>query len=304
MKKNWLQAVTLCLCIILLIITIGQSLRLNEYQRQLDDKIDNLSGSFNNEIQNISSNIERELEKSNQVISEYTLEPTGIDNENRALLANVSVTLKEWYENTEMTLLPTVGENHISIPMTTDGNGTFTGQLSLSLENNYEIFLDALIAGGGLNKQEKLGGWSDISMLLPLQIRGGGWSGPEYRNGMLSSQYHITIEGQNGKTPFIQNPEFLIYKNNVLIQTLTAVIDPNSTASNAVCYTVDTQDNIWSIECDVSNVIDIRFRCVDEYGLGYDFLFKTWVVNEEITENQAISEAQSSESNLTMYWLE
>jgi len=304
MKKNWMQVVTLCLCGILLAVTFVQGKQLNEIQRQMDNRMDNLRDSVEREIRNISNDIERELEEADKVVAEYALEPQGIDKETRSLQATAAVTLKEWYDDTEIVLLAKVGGNELSLPMESAGNGSYASRISLPLEGNNEVFLDALVTGGGLTKKESLGGWGDISMLLPLQNSGGGWGGPEYRDGVMSSQFHITIRGENGTPAPVQNPQFLTFKNGELVQTQKAIEDPYSGASDGRCYTVDTENYEWSVQCDIGDVIEVRFRCEDEFGLGYDFLFQTWVAEGETAENQASAGGQSGSALLELYWPE
>ena len=304
MKKNWMQIVTLCLCGVLLVVTIAQGKQLSEFQRKMENQMDHLRSDVEHEIQYISNDIERELEEANRVVAEYALEPKGIDKETRSLQAEASVTLKEWYEDTQIVLLTRVGDEELSLPTTADGNGTFSSQLSLPLEGNHEVFLDALVTGGGLTKKESLGGWGEISMMLPLRNSGGGWSGPEYREGVMSSNFDITLEGQNGAPSPVRSPQFLTYKNGELVQTQNAIEDPYSSASNGRCYTVDTEDGRWSVACDVGDVIEIRFRCEDEFGLGYDFLFQTWVAEGETADNYASAGAQTGSDLLELYWPE
>lgn len=141
-------------------------------------------------------------------------------------------------------------------------------------------------------------------MLLPLQNGGGGWSGPEYRDGVLSSQFNISLRGQNGMPGPIREPRFQIYKNGKLAQTLAAVIDPYAGASDGVCYTVDTEDYNWSLECDEGDTIEIRFLCQDEYGLGYDFLFAVWTPEGETPENQGAAGALTGLGDLRLTWPE
>ena len=302
MKKNWMQIITLCLCGVLLVVTIAQGRQLSEFQRKMENQMDHLRSDVEHEIQYISNDIERELEEANRVVAEYALEPKGIDKENRSLQAEASVTLKEWYEDTQIVLLARVGNEELSLPTTADGNGTFSSQLSLPLEGNYEVFLDALVTGGGLTKKETLSAWGEISMMLPLRNSGGGWSGPEYREGVMSSQFNITIEGQDAVPGPIQNPQFLTYKNGELVLTQDAVEDPYTSGTNAVCYTVDTENYDWSVACEVGDVIEVRFRCEDEFGLGYDFLFQTWVAEGETANNQASAGGQDGSVPLELYW--
>lgn len=304
MKKNWMQILTLCLCGILLVVTIAQGMQLSEFQRKMENQMNHLRSDVEHEIQYISNDIERELEEANRVVAEYALEPKGIDKETRSLQAEASVTLKEWYEDTQIVLLARVGDEELSLPTTTDGNGTFSSQLSLPLEGNYEVFLDALVTGGGLTKKETLSAWGEIAMMLPLRNSGGGWSGPEYCEGVMSSQFNITIEGQNAVPGPIQNPKFLTYKNGELVLTQDAVEDPYTSGTNAVCYTVDTENYDWSVECDMGDVIEVRFRCEDEFGLGYDFLFQSWVAEGDLAESPAGAGMQNGSSQVTLYWPE
>ena len=304
MKKNWMQIVTLCLCGVLLVVTIAQGKQLSELQRKMENQMEHLRSDVEHEIQYISNNIERELEEANRVVAEYALEPKGIDKETRSLQAEASVTLKEWYDDTQVVLLATIGDEEISMPASTDGNGSFSSQLSLPLEGNYEVFLDALMTSGGLTKKETLSAWGEISMMLPLRNSGGGWSGPEYGGGIMSSQFHITLEGENDKPAPVENPQFLTYRNGELVQTQNAIEDPYSSTSNGRCYTVDTENYEWSVECEVGDVIDIRFRCEDEYGLGYDFLFQSWVAEGDLAESPVGSGVQGGSSQVTLYWPE
>ena len=306
MKKNWMQMVTLCLCAVLLGVTVEQSLQISTLQRRMEHDMSDLRNEVSHEISNISNRIERELEEANRVVTEHTLEPKGIDKKTHSLQAEVSVTLKEWHEDTKIVLLAKVGEEERSLPMTTDGNGTYFGALSLPLEGDAGVYLDALVTSGGLTKKETLSVGSEISMLLPLRYGGGGWSGPEYGGGVMSSQFDIVIEGQNGKPKpnSIRDPQFLTYRNGELVQTQNAVEDPHSVAGNGFCYTVDTENNEWFVECATGDVIELRFRCEDEYGLGYDFLFQTWNADGDFAEHPSISGVYGSSTPLILYWPE
>ena len=304
MKKNWTQIATLCLCAVLLVVTIVQGNKLNELQQSMETQMRNLRSDVEREIQNISSNIERELEEANRLVAKYALEPNGIDPDARSLKAVAAVTLKEWHEDTEVLLVGKIGDEELFLTMTNDGNGEYSCPLLLPIGEKGEIFLDVTISSGGLTKKESLGGWGDMTMLLPLRNGGGGWSGPEYREGIMSSQFNITIDGQDGPPAPVANPQFLTYKNGELVQTQNAIVDPYSGSSNGICYTVDTEDMNWSVECAVGDKIEIRFRCEDEYGLGYDFLFANWVAEGETAENQASAGGANGGALLELYWPE
>lgn len=303
MKTNWTQIITLCLCVFLLIVTIIQGNKLREFQQKTENQLNNLRNDVEREIQNIPNDIKYELEASNRLIAEYALEPNGIDPATHSLQAVASITLKEWYEDTDILLLGKVGEDEISFSMTPGGNGTYSANVLLPVNENNAVSLDALISGGGLTQKESIGKWDDLSLLLPLRNNGSGWNGPEYRNGVMSSRFQISIETLNGDPSSIRNPQFLTFRNGELVQTQNAIKDPNSSSSaNASYFTVNTADMIWSIECSVGDEIEIRFRCEDEYGLGYDFLFNTWVAEEETPDNQGSAGGSSGGVPLKLYW--
>ena len=162
-------------------------------------------------------------------------------------------------------------------------------------------------------------------MLLPLQNSGGGWSGPEYQDGVLRSQFSVSIRGfeggmlkvyedQDGPAS-VQNPEFHIYKNGELEQTLAAIagsqedniriaagLEPEVSAeSSEITYSVGDE---WSIECEIGDLIDIHFVCRDEYGLGYDFFFQSWKAESENSDNYGAGGATSgySSESLRLFW--
>ena len=52
------------------------------------------------------------------------------------------------------------------------------------------------------------------------------------------------------------------------------------------------------------DVIEIRFLCQDEFGLGYDWLFANWTPEGEIPENQAAAGVVSGLGDLKLTWPE
>lgn len=325
MKNNWIQYLSIALCAVMLIIVIVQGKKLDEYQSQVSNQVEALRRSVNDDMQNIRYYVDNQLENADKLVSSYEIMPSGIDKDNHFLKAEVSVLLKEWYEDTEVELIAMIGQQNITIDMNGDGTGNFRGQISFPVEGNNEVFLSTQISGGGLTKKEELGGWSDFSMLLPLQSSGGGWSGPEYRDGVMSSQFSVSIRGfangmlkvyddQDGPAS-VQNPEFHIYKNGELEQTLPAIagsqednlriaagLEPEVRAERSeITYSVGDG---WCIECENGDVIDIHFVCYDEHGLGYDFFFQSWKVETETSDNYGAGGASSGYSSeaLRLFW--
>lgn len=304
MKKNGLQIVSLLLSVVLLVLLFKQNQTIEELRYSLQS-VENRMYDLEDDVRGISSDVTRAMEEAANPILDWEVQPAGIDTENQSLLANVVLELKTWQEDTTVNLETVVGaEQHILV-LPTDSAGVCSGVMQVPVNEQCEIRLSSVINSGGESQRVDLGGWENISMLLPLRANGGGWSGPVYQDGVLSSQFHITIEGHGYQKPgLIREPEFQIYRNGELAQTFGAVIDPGAGASNAVCYTVDTEDYSWRLECEEGDDIEIRFLCQDEFGLGYDFLFGNWTVEGETPENQSEAGAMSGLGELKLTWPE
>ena len=306
MKNNIGQIITSGLCVVLLVMVVAQGKKIEELSQKLDNKVNNLRYELQNEISNVTNIVKNELEDLDRIILSKELKPTGIDKDKKQLLANAVINLKEWHADTEVILYTTIGTTEVPVEMTSDGNGIFSCNISLPCDIDAQnlVELEALISGGGLTKKESLGTWGDISMLLPLRTDGSGWSGPKYQNGIMSSQFHISMVGQNDVEGIVNNPEFWVYKNGELVQKIKA-IEYAEQFYGRKNYSVAAEYEHWNMECESGDNIDIRFRCEDTYGLGYDFLFANWVAVDETYDNtQSAGSSQGSDKPLELYWPE
>lgn len=297
MKKNLLQILTLCLCIALLVTVIVQGRRYEEYRGYMETRLENMYDHLISEIDSVSDEVRWELEEANQVVETYGIEPVGLDAETRSLAAVVSLELKQWHEDTEVRLLLTAGDELQDVYLSPRGNGAWSAIVNLPVEGECWIEAEALISGGGMTTGETLSGWGDVKMLLPLYDGGGSWSGPEYRDGNVYSEFAIRIVGPDDSPAAVQAPEFWVYRNGEQVQALEAV--PYTYGEGEYI-----PDRDWSLECDPGDVVEIHFRCVDEFGLGYDFPFLNWMIEEE---NDTISGGDVSYvggNGLTLFWPE
>ena len=308
MDKKWTSYLSLILCAVLLVIVLVQGAQLREYREQTDIQIRQLYQQLTSQynlINQLYDNVEDYVEEAMQVVTAYELQPSGVDAVNRTLKADFSVELREWHEDTQVTLLASVNGTQSALPMTGNGAGIFSVPLSLPLDSveNFLLQLSVTVTGGGLTRQEDLGGWSELSLLLPLRLRGGGWNKPTYLGGTMQSDFHVKISGQGHQPAPVYEPMFQVYQNGALVQTLNAVIDPTSSSSNGTNYTPDTENYCWSLPCDLGDVIEIHFLCQDEYGLGYDFLFQTWTA-QVTPENQTGAGGNTQAQTFTLFWPE
>ena len=283
MKQNTFQIISLCLCIALLAVCVFQGIQLKQTRQQLSWGLQELQNSLKNEINNISNRFEYALEESNRIVQESVIEPVDINVEEWTMLTYVSVTLKEWYDDTEVTLLAEREGESLVLPMSQDEDGRFSVNLSFSLDEVEFAGFYAQIRSNGKLTMEDLHLWTGYSQLLPLFSYGSGWTGPDYADGMVSSQFNINIEsqGRTGEKPTVIEPEFRVYKNGELVQTLEAVVDTQQSYEGVLAYTVNTPEHIWRLEMAQGDTFEIRFCCKDAYGIGYDFLF----MNGELDEN-------------------
>lgn len=304
MKKNWMQLLSLLLSVVLLVLLFKQNQTIKDLQSSLQN-VENRMYNLEDDVRGISGDVTRAMEEAANPILNWEVQPAGIDKENQRLLANVVLEMKTWQEDTVVHLETVVGADQHILALPVNSVGTCSGVMQFPVNEQCEVTLAAVVTSGGVTTREELGGWGDISMLLPLQSDGGGWSGPEYREGVLSSQFDISVTGWDYQQPGeIRDPKFQVYRNGEPVQTFGAVIDPSAGSSSGVCYTVDTEDHRWSLECDEGDVIEIRFLCQDEFGLGYDWLFANWTPEGEIPENQAAAGVVSGLGDLKLTWPE
>jgi len=305
MKQHWLSVVNLIITVILLVVVLYQGSQLREFRTQTGDSLNNLRLVVENEADSTLRAVEAKLAAADKQVASYGLTPKGVDAKARALLADVTVELKTWSGETAVTLLAAVAGETVTTPMEPGEGGLYTASVSLPLEEMTEILLDAEITTDGVTGRESLGGWSDSSMLLPIRYSGSGWEGPTYgEDGLLRSALSIHLEGQAGSTLEVRDPEFRVYRNGEQVQTLTAVGNTELPDGGYLDFT--TPGGNWSLACDPGDEIEIRFRCRDAYGLGYDFWFANWRVETEAEgpTDHPVQNVASTSSGLLLFWPE
>ncbi len=281
MNKNILQIITLCLCVVLLVVCIHQGIRMKEYKDQLDWELDNFRTQVSNEINNVCNRVEYALEESNRIVQESAIDPVDINIEEWTMMTYVSVTLKEWYDDTEVILLAEREGETLSLPMGKNEGGRFSVNLSFPLDNADFSAFYVQIRNQDRLTMEDLYLWVDYTQLLPLcSYGGGGWTGPDYADGVVSSDFYINLNSNDGTVPEVNEPEFHVYKNGELVEVLEAVLHPTASYETTLAFTVKSGGGVWRLEMEEGDFFEIRFCCQDAYGLGYDFLFMTGVLED------------------------
>ena len=280
MKKNWMQLLPLLVGVLLLVLLIRQSQTVTDLRRSLQSVEDQIH-ELKNEVQGISGDVTWAVEKAANPIQDWEVHPSGIDQEDQRLLADAVLKLKSWQEDTVVYLEAVVGPDKHITAMQVDDFGTCSGAMQFPVNEQCEVQLAAVITGGGESQRVDLGGWTDISMLLPLQFSGSSVGGPTYQEGTLSSNFDLVLANESGTT--VVDPVFRIYRNGSLEQEVEA--EPSQTmstgSSDDQVYAPVLPDQTLNVECVPEDQIEVRFSCTDGYGLGYDFPFLSWTISED-----------------------
>lgn len=267
-KRNGSQPLTLVLCAVL----IGMVWKQGEQVRQLEEQLDGISWRVD-DLQERAISLSRKVAESEKQISDHTLTPTGLDAGTRSLLAEASVTLKEWRADTQVTLVVTAGAETREFPMTQRSDGGFIASVAIPVEEREELqALSLVINNDGTIRREELGGWNDLTTLLPVQLVGYGGSKPVYRNGTLSqSSFSVDVNdiGQVGM------PVFRLYRNDELVWEERAKKADDQLECPA-----------WSIPYETRDKVEFTFACRDPYGLGYEFPLEFWSFDGETPLSQ------------------
>ncbi len=285
MKKNWFQILSLALNVVLLIALFVTRGELVNTQTILKSNLDGIAYRLSN-MDDRLTNLSAKQREQTENLSDFSLEPTGLDPESHTLQADMSITLRRWTADTEVALAVTRNGQTTELPMSGSG-GVFTAPVNLPVEDTGEVSFAAHITTGGQTSREEVTSYSDLAMLLPLQYTGGGYGGPEYRGGTLEFYYYdVSLVRKYGAE--IIDPVFQILKNGTAVQRLTPEL--------AELTEDDTRDVVdyvlkdWlRVECAEGDAVEIHLLCRDSFGLSYDFA----VYACEITRNGSVENISS-----------
>jgi hypothetical protein len=261
--------------VVLLVCVIGLWNKVETAEEQLNERIRGVETS----VGNISSTVRQELEQSASLLAEsYQLETTGLDPAARAVTAKVSVTLRQWREDTEVLLLVKQGETTEQVSMTPAGNGAFAAPLTLPTAREGMIELEIAATSGGTTTREYLDSWTDVSSLLPLCWSGWGNGKISYEEGMLTARrLDVDFSDQeSGDSIPAEDVAFRLYRNGALAVEEPGQLDESLLREN--WYTYDCDELTAAAE--PGDQLRLTVFCRDQYGLGYEFTMKCWNISE------------------------
>lgn len=303
MKKNWGIAAVLLLNIVLVV----QVNRLDKKVDVLEEKLaaqhrDTVDFLYNWEDR-VYESAQRALKDATKQAVDFAFEPVGIDKERRSLLADLSVTLREWSENTQVTMLVTLNGSVTEIPMTHEAAGVYTGELSLLVSENGDVKLAVQIENGESTIREELAHHRRVSDLLPISSGATGSSWEEYEDGALKLYYYsfLPYDGDSKVVPVLK-PTFRLYRNNELVLERNAVANEDYEDGNegmsGEWFFNDSEENVpTSIPCGEGDEVWLMFACTDSYGIHYEF-----PVNGDRIENGEVVELNTGVIEPILTW--
>ena len=281
MKKNWFQILSLALNAVLLIALLMTRAELADTQNSLKNQLDSVAWRLIDVQDQITDLSVRQREQTED-LSDFSFEPTGLDPESHTLQADMSITLRRWTADTEVTLLVTQSGRITEQPMSGSG-GVFTTPVSLPVEDTGEVSFAANITAGGQTSREEVTSYSDLAMLLPLTNDGSGYGDPTYRGGSLQLQYDLGVRKQYGTE--VVAPVFQVLKNGETVQTLPVKISESTFSSDpdVVYYTPASENGGIAVSCQPEDTVELHLLCRDSFGLSYDFTVCTYEIDQDGT---------------------
>lgn len=281
MKKNWFQILSLALNVALLITLLVTRAELVDTRTILKSNLDGIAyrlSDMDDRITNLSAKQREQTES----LSDFSLEPTGLDPKSHTLQAGMSITLRRWTADTEVALAVTQNGRTTEQPMSGNG-GVFTALVSLPVEDTGEVSFAANITAGGQTSREEVTSYSDLAVLLPLSNDSSGYGDPTYRGGNFQLQYDLGIRKQYGTE--VIDPVFQVLKNGETVQTLPVKISESTVSSDpdVVYYTPASEEGGFAVSCQPEDTVELHLLCRDSFGLSYDFTVCTYEIDQDGT---------------------
>ena len=291
MGKRWIPVVSLVLNVVLLVLLLFQGSRLEQLGRSTANDVASTMTQVRRiweQVDILQSQLQEE-----KLIADCSLEPTGLDMEARALLADVALQLKEWGADTSAVLQVELAGDRVAFPMTAAGDGVFTASVSLPVEQKEDTVpvLTLLAETGGVTVREDVDNIPRTFDLMPVARGVSGGGSLRWRDGqlLLPSGFSFTPYDFADNNITVQEPQFRLYRNGEMVLQEEAVHRAGNPRIPHCYYLWETNEDGRGQEIPVEGVpgdiILLTFSCRDEYGLEYEFYIEGWEIGEDDVEN-------------------
>ena len=280
-KRDW-GKIAAVLCAVLLVLNLWQLRQISDLRGELRSVETNLQMETRRLDERVVA-VQQAVRDADKLVQSWKIVSAKPDRASRSLRVEVSLSLKEWREDTAAELLwigdgGTAGEG--SAPLSGDGKGTFTGVLEIPLDRGrLEFGLNLTTWDNGLQRWENLDVVYGSDELLPVQCYGWGAGGPDYtrdkdKNGTLTvSGCESELTGFEGRAnlPQLSGQVFRLRRNGDVAAEKTAMY--GETINQYTCEEL-------SAEAGIGDEFILTFFCRDESGLGYEFSLDEWTIDE------------------------
>ena len=278
MKKNWFTVVSILLDIVLLAAVVYLGGKLEDTERVLRSHIDNAESTIQSSVDNIEWKVENAIKEATKLVADYTMEPVGIDAKNHTVEMSLKLQLQKWSADAYVDVEVVSGVNTYLKRLSIDSSGSCSGNLIFPVEDTAEVKLAAIVTMNGVTTREELGGWGEISQMLPIMFASGGGAWPMYKDGMLvMDQYHAFLDGGGRWEITVEDPEFRFYVNDRLEKT---VPEDTQEAGMQIEHQVHMEQQLV-MPCEPGDTVRMTIACKDHLGLGYEFNIGIWCVPAE-----------------------
>lgn len=298
MKKNRFQILSLALNVVLLIALLVTRAELVDTRTILKSKLDDIAYRLSN-MDDRLTNLSAKQREQTEDLSDFSFEPTGLDPESHTLQADMSITLRRWTADTEVSLAVTQNGRTTEQPMSGSG-GVFSAPVSLPVEDTGAVSFAAHITTGSQTSREEVTSYSDLAVLLPLANDGSGYGDPTYRGGSFQLQYDLGVRKQYGTE--VMDPVFQVLKNGEAVQTLPAKISESTFSGDpdVVYYTPASENGGIAVSCQPEDTVELHLLCRDSFGLSYDFTVCTYEIDQDGTMVEEVWPV--TDYNVRVFW--
>ena len=274
--KRLLMMAMAVLCIVLLVMNARLARQIDRLEMNLVATEQELRRQMNQMENSVANRIDSALKELDSAVVGWQLEPLGLDAQ--AIRCRVAVDLKEWQADTAVTLYFTVAGDARSLSMTRGEGGSFSAEIALSETAKMPLELKAEIRTGETVRQEELGRWSELGLLLPVRLSSWGGSKPQYLAGSLMLKpMHFTVVDKDHRQAKLSDTEFRLYRNGSVMETVPAPAG-SQTGGGSDGWGYEMTGEITLTGCKDGDTLRLTAVGVDAYGLGYEFILYDWTV--------------------------
>lgn len=279
-KKVPIQALTLILCAVLLLLNLWQGKRISD----LNQALQYAQNSIMNEIAMVDNqfgSLRRELDEAGNLVDRWSMESAGLDAAGESIRAAVELWLREWSADTAVTLTAIQGPDRQVIAIRDCGQGRFSAVLPVPV-NKEELSLRVEAVVNGISHGEDLGGWHSAYMLLPIQCDPYDLGGPgsistthsgEGFGDFLLYECSAFLMDPDGGAPEVLDPLFRVSVNGKEVLSEAGRAEGNT-------WVLSASDEGLKVPCQAGDTVSIVFACRDRSGLGYEFPVRTWEIQK------------------------